>query len=119
MFLIPLDFQTLTHRALVQTVYLDKKKSISFYRESPRVRCVGKNLVFSIRKNRLLISSAIRLDIHMVIYLTSNGRFTAEDQKSLKMINDWTAGQIWDHLVVVQVLSLINALECLLKIAKL
>ena len=44
----------------------------------------------------------------MVIYLTSNGRFTAEDQKSLKMINDWTAGQIWDHLVVVQVLSLIN-----------
>ena len=57
----------------------------------------------NIKKNKLLIASAITNDIHMIIFLTSNARFDAGNQDALEMLNEWTAGKMWNNLLVVKV----------------
>merc|ERR1712130_11740 len=55
----------------------------------------------NIRKNKLLISSAIKHQIHMIIYLVGP-RFDANIQLSLQMLNEWIAGHMWRNLVVLK-----------------
>ena len=57
----------------------------------------------NIKKNKLLIASAIKNDIHMIIFLTSNARFDAGNQDALEMLNEWTAGKMWNNILIVKV----------------
>jgi len=56
----------------------------------------------NIKKNKLLIASAIKNDIHMIIFLTSNARFDAGNQDALEMLNEWTAGKMWNNILIVK-----------------
>merc|ERR1712136_278624 len=56
----------------------------------------------NIKKNKLLIASAIKNDIHMIIFLISGSRFDAGNQDALEMLNEWTAGKMWNNLLVVK-----------------
>jgi len=56
----------------------------------------------NVRKNKLLIASSLKNDIHMVIFLTSGPRLDADNQLALQMLNEWTAGKIWPNLLIVK-----------------
>jgi hypothetical protein len=45
--------------------------------------------------------SSLKNDIHMIIFLTTL-RFDAGVQLSMKMLNEWTAGKMWENIVVVK-----------------
>jgi len=54
----------------------------------------------NVRKNKLLIATAIKKEIDMLIIMTSNGRFDESVQNTLRMLNDWTAGGLWGNTVL-------------------
>jgi len=56
----------------------------------------------NIRKNKLLIASSLKNNIHMIIFVSPNPRFDNNNQLSLQMINEWTAGKMWKNLVIVK-----------------
>ena len=37
----------------------------------------------------------------MVIFLTSNPRLDADNQLALEMLNEWTAGKMWENIDAV------------------
>ena len=55
-----------------------------------------------LRKNKLLIATSLRKDIHVVIFLTSNPRFDEAQQKLFQTLNDWTNGQIWSNVLYIK-----------------
>ena len=57
----------------------------------------------NVRKNKLLIATAIKKEIDMLIIMTSNGRFDESVQNTLRMLNDWTAGGLWGNTVLTLV----------------
>ena len=61
----------------------------------------------NVRKNKLLIATAIKKEIDMLIIMTSNGRFDESDQNTLRMLNDWTAGGLWANTVLTLVCFLL------------
>merc|ERR1712227_1164591 len=54
----------------------------------------------NVRKNKLLIATAIKKEIDMLIIMTSNGRFDESVQNTLRILNDWTAGGLWGNTVL-------------------
>jgi len=55
--------------------------------------------VTNVRKNKLLIATALQQKIDMVIILTVTPRFDDDIQSTLRMLNDWTGGSIWGNMV--------------------
>ena len=49
----------------------------------------------------------------MIIFLTSNARFDADNQDALEMLNEWTAGKMWNNLLIVKVYSTLYIIETL------
>ena len=47
----------------------------------------------------------------MIIFLTSNARFDAGNQDALEMLNEWTAGKMWNNLLIVKVNSILLSIE--------
>jgi predicted GTPase len=56
----------------------------------------------NIVKNKLLIASSLKNDIHMIIFLVPSPRFDAANQLSLQMLNEWTAGKMWPNLLIIK-----------------
>ena len=58
--------------------------------------------ISNIRKNKLLIGTSLKYNIHLVIFLTANPRFDQNLQNMLNLVNDWTLGHVWSNLLVVK-----------------
>merc|ERR1712227_1002509 len=54
----------------------------------------------NLRKNKLLIATAIKKEIDMLVIMTSTGRFDESVQNTLRLLNDWTAGGLWENTVL-------------------
>ena len=58
--------------------------------------------VDNIRKNKFLIASSLKNNIHMIIFVSPNPRFDNNNQLSLQMINEWTSGKMWKNLLITK-----------------
>ena len=54
-----------------------------------------------IELNKLLISSSINKPMTSVILMLRDNRFYKNNQDFLKSLNDWTFGQIWQNLIIL------------------
>ena len=59
----------------------------------------------NLQKNKLLIATALKYNIHMVVFVSPNrlthGSFRLT-QDSLEKLNEWTTGQMWDNLILAK-----------------
>merc|ERR1719284_2048184 len=55
-----------------------------------------------LEKNKLLISTTLKYDIDVVLLIIPQARMDQNNQIALKMLNDWTFGQVWNNLIIVK-----------------
>ena len=84
---------------MVRNIIIKQKIKINVF-DTPGLK--DSNMT-NVRKNKLLIATALQQKIDMVIILTVTPRFDDDIQSTLRMLNDWTGGSIWGNMVHVLV----------------